>query len=534
MALRAVRGAGRGRAGRSGARVVLLALGLYLSAGLLATAPAVQDARTHFLGYGAPQPGIVTPGDHLQTAYNLWLPGHQVERAAAPWIDPYSFQPVVEPRVNFAGWPFSLVWWPLHALLDTVGAWNAFVLLTYLGAGAFAALWLRALGLSLGAALVGGLAFAVAPYRVAQSTGHLLGPISMLLPLSLWALETRRGVLAAAAIASIPLSGQVHLALGAIPFFAAYAWIRRGRRAALPGAVAALAAGLLVWAASLRGAAERPFSEVERYSAELGDFVSRDVREFEAFVFLGWLLPLAALAGLALLARERRRLAVVLGVAALVPAVLALGANLPGYRTLWEHTPLHSTRVPERLMPIACLSLAGLLAVAVDRVRWRHAALVAAALVALDLRAGVTLYDPLEANEDNFAYAALRGGQPGSLLEVPTFGPDAYAGSVFLYYAMQAPRERPLGYSTASPAESELLAERLGRAACRGDARGLRRLLDRLDVGYVAHHRELAARPDAGGTCPIRMRLLFPRLGLRPVARDAGVELLRRDAGAPR
>ena len=30
-----------------------------------------------FLGYGEPREGRVTPGDHLQTAYALWLPGHQ-------------------------------------------------------------------------------------------------------------------------------------------------------------------------------------------------------------------------------------------------------------------------------------------------------------------------------------------------------------------------------------------------------------------------------------------------------------------------
>jgi hypothetical protein len=32
--------------------------------------------------------------------------------------------------------------------------------------------------------------------------------------------------------------------------------------------------------------------------------------------------------------------------------------------------------------------------------------------------------------------------------------PDDYGGSVYLYYAMQAPRERVLGYSTAAPPEA--------------------------------------------------------------------------------
>src|SRR5439155_1045962 len=123
----------------------------------------------------------------------------------------------------------------------------------YVAAGVVALAWLRELGLDRGPALAGGLAFAIAPYRVDQSVGHLLGPISLLLPLALWAFERARrgslawGVLAAAALASIPLSGQVHLALGAIPFFALYALCRTRdwRLLAGPGAcvLAAIAAG---------------------------------------------------------------------------------------------------------------------------------------------------------------------------------------------------------------------------------------------------------------------------------------------------
>ena len=437
---------------------------------MLATSPAVFETD-RFLGYGVPREGRVTPGDHLQTAYNLWLPGHQLARGEAPWLDPYSFQPVVEPRVNAAGWPFALVYGPLQALLGTVAGWNVFVLLTYVGAGGLAALWLRALGLPLGAALVGGLAFALAPYRVAQSTGHLLGPVSMLLPLSLYGVERRRGWLAAAALASIPLSGQVHLALGAIPFVLAYA-LARGRPWLGTGAAAAgVAAGLGVWAATLRDTAERPYSEVERYSATLLDFVRRDPGEFERFVYLGWLLPLVAVLGVGCLCYRNtisrgRLLALVLGLGALVPALLALGANLPGYGLLWRHTPLHATRVPERLLPIACLCLAALAAVAIACVtgtqsRRRLAAALAAAgaLVVADL--WVPLYDSLVADEDNPVYAQVADAPPGRLLETPVLPPDAYAGSVYLYYAMQAPRERPLGYSTSAPPAAFETAQRL-------------------------------------------------------------------------
>lgn len=401
------------------------------------------------------------------------------------------------------------------------------MLLTYIGAGGLAALWLRALGLGRGAALAGGLAFALAPYRVAQSTGHLLGPVSMLLPLSLWAVETRRNWVAAAAVASIPLSGQVHLALGAIPFFAAYAAARRGPRAAVPGVVASLAAGVLVWATSIRGstgASGRTFAEVERYSAGLADFVSRDVREFEAFVLLGWLVPLAALAGLLLQGRQQPRLAAVLGVGALLPLLLALGANLPGYRTLWEHTPLRDTRVPARLMPIACLALAGLLALAVDRVRWRFAALAAVALVAVDLRAGITLYRPLTASADDPAYRLLRT-LPGRFVEVPLYAPDAYAGSIYTYYAMQARRERPTGYATAAPRRSDLVAQRLIDLQCGGTPAAYEHELRRLGVRYVVVHWALLRRPDAYPACADRTLRHLRKIGYRVLAGGKGVQL---------
>ena len=507
---------------RSRGAFAVLAAVLYLGAGALSTWPALRDARASFLAEGRPGHSAAAPGDHLQSAYRLWLPGHQLGRGERPWIDPYSFQPVVEPQPNFAAWPFGLVFWPLHALLGTVGAWNGFVLLAYVGCGTLALLWLRALGLDRAAALAGGLAFALSPYLAAQlSAGHLLAPTAMLLPLALWAIERRTWPLAAAALASIPLSGQVHLALGAIPFVAAYAVVRRRPwvEAVAPAALAA-AAGVLVWAAGIRGsvgAGGRSFAQVERYSADVADFVSRDVRHgIESFVFLGWLLPLLALAGLVLLLgglsgsepqSRQRRLAAVLGLGALVPIALALGANTPLYEPLWRFLPgLRDTRVPERLMPIACLCLAALAALALDRVKTalvaqsrklvRVAAAVAfAALIALDLRGGVTLFRPTAADEDNAAYAALRVQPPGRLLELPIFLPDRHENSVYLYYAMQAPRERPLGYATNAPPEADAVA-RSFRDRCSAVE------LRRLGVRYVAFHGVFSSTQGDEPRCP--------------------------------
>ena len=429
-------------------------------------------------------PGAAAPGDHLQTTWQLWLPGHQLGRGESPLRDPYSFRPEAEPRVNFAGWPFGLPFWPLHALLGSVGAWNVFVLLGYIGAGGLTFLWLRSLGLGWGAALVGGAAFALAPYRAVQGgAGHLLAWIAMLLPLSLWAWERRRYVVAAAALASIPLSGQVHLALGAIPFVGAYMLLRGGDRRWPAGAVAgSVAAGLLVWALSIRDSIgeARSFAQVERYSAELADFVARDPRRgLEPFVMVGWLVPVLALVGLAL---NRTRLGLILGLGATVPLLLALGANVPGYEAVWEVAPgLGSTRVPGRLMPIACLAIAALAALAVDRLRWRAVPLVALVLVTLDLRLGVTAVRPTAADEANDAYASIRGAELGRLLELPVYAPDRQEASVYLYYAMQAPRERPAGYSTVAPKEAVQVLRELKPCA---DVRHLSELGVRLLAVY--------------------------------------------------
>jgi hypothetical protein len=423
--------------------------------------------------------------------WQLWLPGQQLERGAAPWLDPYSFQPEVDPRPNFAGWPFGLVFWPLHALLGPVVGWNVFVLLSVVGAGALTFLWLRELELGRAGALTGGLGFALAPYLVTQGAmGHLLAPVSMLLPLSLYALErSRRGsdawlAVAGAALASIPLSGQVHLALGATPFFALYALLRRPVRiAGVAGCVlAAVFGGLAVYVASIRGsvgAGGRSFAQVERYSAELLDFVARDPRHgLESAVLLGWLLPIVAAIGLvALVLQGRYALAAALFVGAAVPCMLALGANLPWYRELWDRLPgLQETRVSARLMPLACLSLAGLAAAAADRLR--RPVLVAMLLVvlALDLRLGVTRYRASEADPDNEAYAALADAGPGRLLELPVTLPDRQEGSVYLHYAMQAPRERPGGYSTTAPRAADAALRRLRADPCSARALGVRYL----------------------------------------------------------
>jgi hypothetical protein len=474
--------------------------------------PATKHFGTHFAARAEAIQGEASVGDHLQAVYHLWLVGHQLEHGHAPWLDPWTFRPESSPRVNFGGWPFGLPYWPLWAAFGPVAGWNLLLLLTYLAAGGFAYLWLRELRLPRGAALCGGLAFELAPYRVAQSAGHLRGMIAVLLPLALWAFErSRLGSrwwlgLAGVSIASIPFSDQ-HLALGAVPFFLVYALCRTRDPVRLAGAAAGVAlavgAGLLVGKLAISGSIAsggRSLEEVAFYSADGLDFVSRHRRHGqESFVFVGWLTPLLALAGLAVVLRARRfGLALALAIGVVVPTFLALGTHFPLYSTLWHHfSPFRYPRVPEREFPVACLAIAALVAFAAGALARRLPHLVTVSylvvLVALfaDLRLGVTAYRAARADPHNAAYSALDGLPPGRLLELPVLHPSVNHGSVYLYYDMQAQRQRPGGYSTLAPKRAANLALQLESLNCGEWRPGTEELLSRLGVRYITLHSGL-------------------------------------------
>jgi peptidoglycan/LPS O-acetylase OafA/YrhL len=198
------------------------------------------------------------------------------------------------------------------------------------------------------------------------------------------------------------------------------------------------------------------------------DILSRDTHALEGIVYVGWTVAVLAVAGLvALVLRRRWGMALVLGLGALIPILFALGGNLPGYHFIWEHVPgLRNTRVPERMMPIACLALAGLLAVAVSRLRWQGAAAaIVAVLLLVDLR--MALFHQTAADPHNPVYTALRQQSPGRLLEFPVFEAGSQSASVYLYYLMQAPHQHPSGYSTTAPLAADRRLRVLQKTPCR-------------------------------------------------------------------
>lgn len=428
-------------------------------------------------------------------------------------------------RPTLQGLIFSMPFWPLERAFGPAWAYNLLLLATILAAGGFTCWWLRSLGLARAPALVGGIAFALAPYRLQQSTGHLLGWISFLLPAMLLALERRRFVLAAVALTAIPLSGQVHLALGAIPLYVAYAWVRlppwRPRLIAFGGAAAAIAAGEIVQHAVIATSivsGGRSIGSVSHYSATLSDFVTRsNGHGVERFVFVGWLTPLLALFGLALMWRTvERRTALLVTIATAAPMLLALGTHVPGYAALWRaFPPLRYPRVPERLMPIACLMLAALVALALSRLH--HVALIAlvAVVVAADLH--VHTFGTQHAYANDAAYAAIH--DPGRLVELPIFRPDIDLGSVYLGYAIQSPRQRPEGYSTTATQAADGWAKRHHDLSCGvGDVPTY--------VRFVAIHRGVYRHAGyVGERCPVAAEAMLRRQGFRVIGRSGVITM---------
>jgi hypothetical protein len=271
----------------------VLALVLYAACALWATWPAIRHVDGHYLARPAAGYGEAAAGDHLQLGWAFWLVGHQLSGADSPLADPYSFRPEAEAPANLQGWLLGAPYWPLAAAFGDVWAYDLIVLASFLLAGGFACWWLRSLGLSRPAALLGGAVFCLMPYRVGQSTGHLLGLVAFLLPSLLLALERRRLVVAGLLLCALPLSGQLHLALGAIPLALGYAWARLPRRdwwKAGAGAVAAAVTGLVVerWTIADSIGVGRSFAQVERYSATVTDFVTRTADAgIERFTFMG-------------------------------------------------------------------------------------------------------------------------------------------------------------------------------------------------------------------------------------------------------
>jgi hypothetical protein len=177
--------------------------------------------------------------------------------------------------------------------------------------------------------------------------------------------------------------------------------------------------------------------------------------------------------------------------------------------------------VPERLLPIACLAIAALVAVVVDRLRAWPLVAVALVLLAADLH--FTAYRASAASPGRAAVV----GAPGRMIELPVYLPDNDLGSVYLYYDMAAQVERPFGYALG-PNVTDRYARESRSLTC-GDWRGQEDRLRGLGVNTIVVHGGLYALGSRG--IWFAWRALLDH-GWGPVAQDGRVTRFARGGSA--
>lgn len=542
----------------------LLYAGLVLAAAVVVIGPSALAWNDAFIAWPVTFPASIAPGDHLQMSYYLWLWEHSLTTLDhLPWFDPFQFAAGGHASAQPFGWPLVVVSLPVGLLAGPVAAYNALVLVAFVGsAGATYAL-ARRLGTSPAAAAVAGFAFAFAPFRLVQATAHVNALLAPLFPLLVYCAERalrdddprafRRAAWATVAVqVSIMASGELHLAVFATALLAVYVALRapgapagRLRHLAVPGvalvAGTAVVAGLMfafVLEPSVAGGG-RTLEEAAGFAPRLGDVVSRDVRwtQFERYAYPGLVIAGLALAGVVAAWRSKGRRLLGAGLAALVlvPLGLALTPGLEGHpllQDLYRAIPMLSfSRVPGRILIVTALALAMLAALAVDLVRRRTLrwALATVATVALVADAPDGLFDRNPART-----TAVSSVAPGStILNLPPFDPGDYAGSVYTFQITRAPGPRAGGYSPfVTPEARRAQAATVPLTDLPVDACRWQAVVDDLGIDHVAVHLDLYG--DAPQQWPADGAALAGGLATTPgfteVARRGDVVLLAVDA----
>ena len=420
--------------------------------------------------------------------------------------------------LNLQGWLFGLPYWPVDRLFGPVVAWNSSCSSRTSSPAARPAGGCARSACSAAPRSLGGLAFALAPYRVMQSTGHLLGLMAFLLPLALLGFERGRDgdarwlALGAGALVAVPAHRPAAPRARRDPVRArvraaarARAPRRRRRRGRGRGRRRRWR-GLVVQHAVIDGsvaAGGRSLARGRRATRPTGAASSRatPARSRSSRCSAGS-TPLARDRGL----RRAGRAALA---AARGPARARRGR--PGAcsrsgRTCRSTSPSGTTsrRSATRACRSGCCR-----SPAWRSPRWPRSRSTSCARrcsprsrswrSTVDLRAGVSLYRPALADTDNAAYAALRSSGPGPAARAAGLHPRAPVRLRLPRLRQQAPRERPGGYSSTAPKS---------RGARRPRARPaqLRRLEPAARAGTSTRSASATSRCTGGCTATRRCR----------------------------
>ncbi len=469
-----------------------------------------------------PRPGI-PPGDHLQTAYNLWLWKDSITTLTHwPWWDPYLYGAISRGLPQPFGWPIVLYTVPVTLAWGPVAGYNAAVVAGFLLAAVMMFALCRTLGCGPAAAAVGGFAYAFAPFRILQGAVHANAMLAWMLPLLLVCYEnalTRRGKratvaawMAVAVQVSIIFSGEFHLANYSVLLSAAWLLARAPRipREHLRTLLAPAAVGVVAMSAAVAvefvlvigpAVAEgRSSAEAFAYAPRLVDFLRPDPVGIgnERYVYLGVVIALLALRGFRVMvadAGNRRVLAWLLAAGVLAACFLAVspGAPVEAIREVYRYVPVLSfSRTPGRIAFLTAMFLAVLAAFAVEDLPSKRArrlvAVLASTLIALDAPRG--LYTLLPGPVRPIPGIA-RGA---TVLDLPAFDAVDVHASVYSFYLMSRPGPRVGGYSMlATPAarERQLASSVLQETPI--DRRVWHDQAAELGFQYVAVHKRLFA-----------------------------------------
>jgi hypothetical protein len=168
-------------------RMNLLALGGYtLLTGML-TWPVLPRLTTHLAG----GPDL----DLWVFQWNNWWLKEALHRGIGPYYTDLLFYPQgVSLTAHSFNWGMSAVWLLIEPLGGPVAAYNLTLLLTFVLSGYATYLLVRELTGHTSAAFIAGLVFAFCPYRLSQSTAHILLAATQWLPLFvLYLVRTVRG-----------------------------------------------------------------------------------------------------------------------------------------------------------------------------------------------------------------------------------------------------------------------------------------------------------------------------------------------------
>lgn len=162
-----------------------LALLVFALLGLLIMAPVLEHFATRTLGHR---------GDNLAYVYMAGWVAEALANGQSPFVDPRLNVPE---GLNLAS--TELPYLPLLAvapatwLAGPTAGYNLALLLAHLLSGYCTYLWVRSATGSRSGGIVAGMAFMLAPFRIARSFGHLTLASTYPLPLFFWALDHTLG-----------------------------------------------------------------------------------------------------------------------------------------------------------------------------------------------------------------------------------------------------------------------------------------------------------------------------------------------------